>query len=178
MTSDSHIEDPDEGGPCPLGARSAHPCGGPTDEWGVPMWGRVPGIDDLPGCGVHVGEVLVTRDPESWVGLLFEEPVGNTDPDREQRAAVAEFAEHLALDVADQRAADAADPDAVVLRPASTAELTRAVTYALGTVGAGRRGTGARVGPGRSGGVAAAVERTCDHPYQDRPYHASSGRAS
>ncbi|MFF7244795.1 hypothetical protein ACFZBU_12960 [Embleya sp. NPDC008237] len=141
MTSDIHIEDLDEGGPCPLGAHSTHACGGPTDEWGVPMWGRVPGIgevgDSLPGCGVHVGEVLVTRDPELWVGLVFETPAGNTDPDREERAAVTEFAERLALDVIDQRTGDADDPDAVVLRPVSADELARAVAYALNAIGVG-----------------------------------------
>ncbi|MFI6587415.1 hypothetical protein [Embleya sp. NPDC050493] len=141
MTSDIHIEDLDQGGPCPLGVYSTHACGGPTDERGVPMWGRVPGIgevgDSLPGCGVHVGEVLVTRDPELWVGLVFETPAGNTDPDGEERAAVTEFAERLALDVIDQRTGDADDPDAVVLRPVSADELARAVAYALNAIGVG-----------------------------------------
>ncbi|WP_331770274.1 hypothetical protein OG948_42110 (plasmid) [Embleya sp. NBC_00888] len=140
MTPDIHIEDQeDRGGRCPLGACSSHACGGPTDESGVPMLGRVPGIaevdDSAPGCGVHLGEALVTRDPELWVGLVFETPTGDTDPDRDARSAVTEFAEHVALDVLDRRAEMVDDPDEVVSRPVDADELARAVEYALATVG-------------------------------------------
>ncbi|MFI1583299.1 hypothetical protein [Embleya sp. NPDC020630] len=138
MARGTHIEDQEHGRRCPLGAASAHACGGPTDERGVPMLGRSPAVGDEdgpPGCGVHLGEMLVLRDPDLWIGVLFDAPTDRAADFDGDAGAVAEFAEHLALDVADQRVDELDDRDGFVARPVTADELARAVEYALGAIG-------------------------------------------
>ncbi|MEU0940221.1 hypothetical protein [Embleya sp. NPDC005971] len=65
-----HIEDREHdepepgggGGRCPLGARSAHACDGPTDDAGELLLGWVAACggaeDSVLGCAVHLGERL------------------------------------------------------------------------------------------------------------------------
>ncbi|GCE01542.1 hypothetical protein [Embleya hyalina] len=133
MTTNKHDQDqePAAGRRCPLGARSTHPCGGPTGDDGTPLLGWVAACggaeNSAPGCGVHLGEVLVVWDPGEWHGISGASGV----PD--DTAAVAVYAERVAAEVADGRRIVAVvdvDGDEDLPGPAGADELARAVRWA------------------------------------------------
>ncbi|MFI1386648.1 hypothetical protein [Embleya sp. NPDC020886] len=125
-----HDETPGGGRRCPLGARSAHACDGPTDDAGELLLGWVAACggaeDSALGCAVHLGEVLVVWDPGEWHGI-------SSHGSSEDTAAVARAAERVAAEVAGGRWIVAGpDDDTGVPRPAARDELVRAVRAARG----------------------------------------------